>query len=130
MEYQITQSEVKKLHKIFSRLVTQSQYHEDNIKTIFKILREELEKEFIDDSFTTMDDFVVECLYDSLKSIIFRKGIRDLLDGKYKFCDDDKPNDPILSQSVVRSDQEILISIETELKKISRTIVPEIGSNR
>jgi len=60
------------LKRIFNRIVTQGPNHADNIKLVYKMLREACVKEFTEDNSTTtyyptMDDFLKE-LFESSQS--------------------------------------------------------------
>lgn len=108
MEFKINNKDIKVLENIFSKLVIQSQHHENNVKEIFKILRQELEKQFSEDNWTTMDNFIIGCIYNSLKGEFYRDGIKKLLDDNI-ICPD-KSTSSIPSQKSDISDNKIIIN--------------------
>jgi len=108
MEFKINNKDIKVLENIFSKLVIQSQHHENNVKNIFKILRTELEKQFTEDNWVTMDDFIIRCIYDSLKSEFYRDGIKKLIDDNI-ICSN-KTTNSIPSQELNIYDNKIIIN--------------------
>lgn len=54
------------LCKIFRDIVTQGPHHESNIVEVYKLLREEADREFYEDNFPTRYGFLTDCFEKSL----------------------------------------------------------------
>jgi hypothetical protein len=114
--YKITQTEIEILNIIFDRLITHSIDDKSNIETILLLLRESIEDECKENSLEENDNFMLSCLIYALKHDFYKNIVTRFISGCIKSGD----ITPSPSQSVVRSDQEILISIESELKKFNQ----------
>jgi hypothetical protein len=70
VEIKMTKLQESHLKRIFKQAVVQGQ-HENNLKRIYKLLREAAEIEFTEDNMPTLDAFMLEC-FEASQSVYYK----------------------------------------------------------
>lgn len=76
INYKITKFQAWILNKIFRFIVRQSWDHENNIKTVFILIRKAVEDEFTEDNDPTLDSFMLNCFENSQSKYYIKRSLR------------------------------------------------------